>query len=416
MFRKFPIDELRPGMFIADASELMPNTPFFYTKEGLLQSLEEAESIAGQGYREALVDLSRSDKEWAVLYGETAEAELASVVHQLILSPDAPGPLEPRADLAVELPRAAALYTSALRTARHVMHHFRGTKEVDIKAGSIVVENIIDSVLHNSGALQVVSKLRSHDDYTFTHCVNVSMFAIMLARNLGRSDTELFEAGLAGFFHDLGKMQLPADLLNAPRALTAEEFAVIRRHPQIGWESISKISAIPESVLSATLEHHEHIDGSGYPGAKKGNEISESGRIIAIADVYDALSSRRAYKEPMLPHHALGLMYGMRDKQLHPELTEYFIRCIGIYPPGSVVRLASGEIGVVMQISYAAPLYPTVLVVRDPQGGFVPASPVDLAKKQDLAIIACLKAGEFGVNPALVLREYSRLQTKILHH
>jgi HD-GYP domain-containing protein (c-di-GMP phosphodiesterase class II) len=209
---------------------------------------------------------------------------------------------------------------------------------------------------------------------------------------------------MGGFFHDLGKARMPAKILTASRRLTPEEFSTMQRHPGVGYEYLTKVSGISETVRLAALEHHERIDGTGYPGAKRGEQISLYGKIVSIVDVYDALSSRRSYKDAMLPHRVLGLLYGMRGRDLDEELTEQFIRCMGIYPAGSIVKLSTGEVAVVTQISHASPLHPKVLIVRDTHTAPVKPHELDLAAAQDISIAACLEQGAFGIHPERVLK------------
>ena len=407
MFKKFTVQDLRPGMYIADSSGSALDSPSMYSAEGLIKTAEEIKYIIKQGFTEAVVNLDRSYAEWAALYGGPAAQVLTAVIEK----PPPPSPshlqsslLEPRVDLQEELPKAAALYNEALKTTQQIMHSFKNNGELDVKAGSIVVKGIVDSVLRNRNALLAISKLRSQDDYTFSHCVNVSMLTAMFIRHLGYDDDAVFEAGMGGFFHDLGKAQMPTRILTASRRLTPEEFSTMRRHSEIGYDYLTQVPDISEAARLAALEHHERVDGTGYPDAKRGEHISMLGKIVSIVDVYDALSSHRAYKDAMLPHRVLGLLYGMRTHDLDEILTEQFIRCMGIYPAGSIVKLSTGELAIVTQISRTFPLYPKVLIVRDAHA--VPIEPcgLDLAVAKDVSIAACLEHGAFGIYPERVLK------------
>ena len=408
MFRKFAVHDLHPGMYIIDTSGSALDSPCMYSLEGLLKSTEEVAGIAAQGFTEAVVDLGRSYKEWAVLYGDSAEQMLVSMLERKApsSSPSLPesSPLVPQVELKEELPKAAALYNEALKTTQRIMQDFKNNGELDVRAGSVVVKEIVDSLLRNVNALQAVSKLRSQDDYTFSHCVNVSMLTAMFVRHLGYNDDVMFEAGMGGFFHDLGKARMPVKILTASRRLTPEEFAIMRHHAKLGHDYLTEVPEISENIRLAALEHHERIDGTGYPDAKRGEHISMLGKIVSIVDVYDALSSRRVYKDAMLPHRVLGLLYGMRAHDLDEELTEHFIRCMGIYPAGSIVKLSTGEIAIVRQINHSSPLYPHVLIVRDAYAAPIKPYGFDLTVAGDISIAACLKHGAFGIYPERILK------------
>jgi HD-GYP domain-containing protein (c-di-GMP phosphodiesterase class II) len=411
MLRKFAVHELRPGMFVVDSSKSSLTSPFLYSGEGLLESAEEIGEIAGKGYREALVDLERSYKEWAVLYGDATEETLADAGSRQTPTHARADALEPKVELREELPKAVEVYTEAVTETRRLLRSFLNNGELDVKTGISVVENVIESVLRNVNALQAVSKLRSQDDYTFSHCVNVSMLTVMFIRHLDNGEGSLLEAGLAGFFHDLGKIRMPETILNAPRQLTRHEFSIMQRHPQIGHDYLKEIPEFSENIRLAALEHHERANGEGYPQAKNGASISRLGKITAIIDVYDALSSRRVYKKPILPHRVLGIMYGMRDKDLDSELTEHFIRCMGIYPAGSVVRLSSGETGIVTRVNYSSPLRPEVLLVRDEQDrDIIPCRSVDLTGHPELSVKDCPDPDSAGVRPVHILSEYAGMK------
>jgi HD-GYP domain-containing protein (c-di-GMP phosphodiesterase class II) len=266
----------------------------------------------------------------------------------------------------------------------------------------------VDSVSRNASALLALSKLRTKDDYTFSHCLNVATAAVIFAKHLGYSGIELHTIGLAGFFHDLGKMEIPLEILNSPRRLTAEEFAVMREHPTIGYKHLNKIPDLSDLVIRGALEHHERINGKGYPDGKKGEEISLAGKILAVVDVYDALSSRRVYKDPMAPHSALGLLYGMRGEDFVPELVERFIQCVGIYPPGSLVQLSSEHLAVVSQVDPEEPLRPQLILVREAGGRNIPPTLIELKLQRSLQITQCLDPRKYDLDPLSVLEQHAK--------
>jgi HD-GYP domain-containing protein (c-di-GMP phosphodiesterase class II) len=210
-----------------------------------------------------------------------------------------------------------------------------------------LVCEVMSSVSRNPHALIALTRLRSRDEYTFIHSLSVSALLTRFGRSLGMSELDVFELGLAGLLHDVGKMIVPDQVLNKPGSLTDEEFALIRTHPEQGYILLSQTPDTPHVVLDVCRHHHERIDGTGYPFRLKGDAISRAARIAAICDVYDALTSQRAYKSAWSPEEAICRMYewsGHFDR----DLLVQFMRAMGVYPPGLLVRLRSNRLAVTL--------------------------------------------------------------------
>ncbi|MBL3580891.1 MAG: HD-GYP domain-containing protein, partial [Desulfovibrio alaskensis] len=286
-----------------------------------------------------------------------------------------------------------------------VMEGAREGRPVDLKAAEPLVEDIIQSVSRNAGALIGFAKLRAYDLYTYTHSLNVSLLAVAFGKYLGLDTVALRQIGLAGLFHDLGKALIPDFILNCPGRLTPEEFSVMKRHPVLGRDVLPGGGRIPDMVLEGMLQHHEKFNGTGYPAGLKGDAISEAGRIIAVVDVYDALTSKRPYKNAMLPNKALSILYSMAGEEFYPGYVEHFIKCIGIYPVGQIVRLNTGQVGVVSATDPAVPLRPEVIVVRDPLGRPAPPRLIRLADVISVSVTETLEAAHAGIDAARVLQD-----------
>ena len=404
MLRKFPVDSLQPGMYITSVVQADLDCPVLFSADIMLACVEDIDKIRSNGYTEALVDLDRSDEQWRLLHGGSDEA----ILRKVLADPPQQTGLLPQVALREELPQAKQLYARTVHTAQRVMEEFRNSGQVDIEAGSSAVENIATSVSRNANALLAISKLRTKDDYTFSHCINVATAAVIFAKHLGYDAASLHTIGLAGFFHDLGKLGIPLEILNSPRRLTPEEFSIMREHPTIGYEHLQKIPDLSDLVIRGALEHHERVNGTGYPDGKKGDEIGPAGKILAIVDVYDALSSRRVYKDPMAPHTALGLLYSLRGTDFVPELVDRFIQCVGIYPPGSLVQLSDEHLAVVSQVDPGEPLRPQILLVREPGGHNIPPKLIDLKAQRDLQVQKCLDPGKYKLDPLTILEQHAK--------
>lgn len=267
--------------------------------------------------------------------------------------------------LSDELPIAKRLYGEALVHVRGFVDDVRKGKDIDYREAEPLVDNFIESVFRNETASATLFKLRWFDEYTYTHSINVSILAIILGKHLDMDKPTLHKLGIAGLYHDAGKARIPEAILNKPGKLTEQEFQVMKSHPLEGYKLMQGQPGLDPEILRAVVEHHERFDGTGYPRGLRHDDIGRFSRIISVVDVYDALTSRRVYKDPIPPAKALGMMYQWRDRDFTPQAIENFIRCMGVYPVGSLVRLSSGEYGIVASANSLRPTKPEVKVVLD---------------------------------------------------
>lgn len=398
MLKKISTKKLVPGMFIADSGINWLDNPYLYSTEGLATE-ELVESILGEGYQEVFIDTERSAKE---SLGDSVllEAEFGEVLKD---SDEPVESLPAESSLAVEMPAAKAAYSSAIELSRVYMDGIRRGDNVDLHKAKGLVDSLMGSLARNPDALIGLCKLRDTDDYTYAHSVNVAVLAMLFAKFMQYPYSVQHAVGMSGIFHDLGKALVPIELINAPRQLTDEEFAILRKHPRLGYEQVKKTPGFTQDILLGIYDHHERFNGSGYPRGISGDTISLTGRILAMVDVYDALSSRRPYKEAMLPHKVLGIMYQMRDEDFYPGFMEHFIRMLGIYPVGSVVQLETGETGVVTSASQGKPTKPKVLVVQNSYKGPVKPFEIDTGRPGFPQVTRCLTDDETSIDPGKVL-------------
>ena len=245
-----------------------------------------------------------------------------------------------------EMQRAAKILHSSKRVVKQMFADVQRGRKVDAAAILPIVGEVASSVGRNPHALITVAQLKTIDEYTFLHSVAVGALMINFATQLGFAQKEVLEAGLAGMLHDIGKIAMPLDILNKPGRLTPQEYEVMRAHPERGHELLTRGFTVPEAVLDVCLHHHERIDGSGYPHGLAGDQISRLARMTALCDVYDALTSRRPYKPAEGAADTLSTMYQW-EGHFDVELLAAFIRSLGIYPVGTLVRLASDRLALV---------------------------------------------------------------------
>lgn len=387
MISKLTIADLLPGMYVVNTGLSWLEHPFLYSQEGVVPSEQALQAIRDAGYLEAFVDTERG----AVVPANTGPPPNASAGAAL------PGPAH-ATPIDEELPVAEVVHHDCLCIARDVLRAIQGGGEIDVAACADMVGSVVGSVIRNPDALLTLCKLRRHDPYTFTHGVNVSVLAAAFGAYLRLPEPRLKELGLAGMFHDLGKTGIPDAILNKPGALSPEEFKSIKAHPTLGRRLLEGLG-LAEAILRGIGEHHERVDGEGYPARLAGSDIHPFGRLLSLADVYDALTSRRSYKDAMLATRALAVIHGMRGRNFPTALAERFIKFLGPYPVGSFVRLTNGEYGFVRDSNPIRPLRPSVLVVFDAGMVALPSPRSrNLADDEDLRVAEALDAASHGLD------------------
>ncbi|MEI7026155.1 HD-GYP domain-containing protein [Paenibacillus sp. y28] len=249
-----------------------------------------------------------------------------------------------------------------------------------------VLNMVIDDLSRHETAMAMLMNLSICDHYLYQHSLNVCVYSTMLGMCAGYSQDELFTLGLGALLHDIGKTQISMDLLNKPGSLTASEFDAMKRHAEIGYRLLKDEPNIPLLSAHCAFQHHERLDGSGYPRGIGGSEIHDFARWIGLVDSYDAMTTHRVYRGAMLPHQALEVLYTGSGTLYDKDKIELFRDRVAIYPLGLSVQLNTGETGVVVDINANYPARPIVRILQDADGQETAPYEVDLSKQHTLLI------------------------------
>jgi len=270
---------------------------------------------------------------------------------------------------------------------KSVMEEYKVTQRFDADRVKSVVNRIIDELLYTRDIMVNLTDIKSSDDYTFSHSVNVCILSLITGIKLGLNQLRLKDLGIGALMHDIGKTLIPKEILNKASKLTNEEFEQIKKHTILGHEILKTNRDISITSAHVAIAHHERYDGSGYPLGTKGDNIHQFARIVAIADVYDALSSDRVYRKKMKPHEVLEYMLTAGEVLFDRNILEHFVRSIAIYSIGTSVVLNTGERGIVVDVNRTFPTRPIVRVVIDAGGKRLASfNEIDLTKRLNVFI------------------------------
>jgi len=277
-----------------------------------------------------------------------------------------------------------SLCANANRLMQDMMRDIRLGNQVEFGKCSPIVDNILEAMFSFPSAMLPLAQVKNRDEYTFQHSVSVAALAVAFGRVLNMPRDEVRELAMGGLLHDVGKAQVPGRILNKPGKLDDAEFATMKNHVVSTAGLIKDAKGISQIAFNAAAQHHERYDGTGYPNGLKGDEISVHGQMLAIVDVYDAITSLRVYHKGIPPTEALKRLFEGGGTHFNPRLVEAFIKGIGIYPAGSLVRLESDKLGIVREVIPERLLQPIVQLIYDCKKSIhIAPETVDLAASND---------------------------------
>ena len=384
--KKISINELRPGMVVVKLDNENVFCPFFGKK---LTDFRSVTFLKEAGIKHVFIeDEIDTSVEEAAAY---SPANLSN----------------PR-----DIKRARLLHGEGMSIAKNMFQNIKNGEKIDYNTASKFVCSVVEESMITSDILVTMNNLGKLSEYDYYHAVNVCILSITIGKKLGLSKLELKELGNAAFFHDIGKSKIDEKILHKPGKLTDEEFAKVKQHPQLSCDILKESTSVPVQILKAIAQHHERSDGTGYPKGLKERDISEYAKIISIADVYDAATSDKSYRECQTPVQALKFIFSWSGRQFNEALVKFFISLMGVYPVGTTVNLDSGEYAVVIEVNKSKSMMPKVLVVTDSKGELIEPYVCNLADinlmnhKPLKRIIAAVNPTMLGINPDMMIDSY----------
>ncbi|WP_019896937.1 HD-GYP domain-containing protein [Methylotenera mobilis] len=380
MLKVVSTKQVRLGMFIHELKGSWIDHPF-WKKAFKLEDSTDLKKLHASAIKEVVIDTSKGlDVLQEVALDKPNEQQLP--ISKPIEEPQAIHQTAQvkRVTAAEERVRAKQVISASRKAVTSMFNDARMGKAIKAEAAMQFVDDIADSVSRNEGALISLVRLKTKDDYTYMHSVAVCALMVALGKELGMSESDVKQAGLAGLLHDIGKAAVPIDVLNKPGALTDDEFSMVKLHPERGHELLIQANITDPVTLDVCLHHHEKVNGTGYPHRLQGDAISLFARMGAVCDVYDAITSNRPYKEGWEPGVSLQRMAQWAG-HFDDVVFKAFVKSVGIYPIGSMVKLKSGRLAVVIDQSPKSLLTPIVKVFFSTKSKTrLPVEVLDLSK------------------------------------
>lgn len=411
--RMIDVNELRPGMFITRLDRPWLQTPFPLQgfRPETWSQVHEVRALCEYVYVEAPEEAANNgDANARAPAGGAATAEKKSAspaigkIRDFMAHASQESPAL-QTGLRQEVSQALPLIRETRKLTLQLFKNARMGQSVDTRQARESVSALTDSVIRNPFALLWLAQLKTRDEYTFYHSLSVCAIALAVGRQMGLPRSVLEELGLGAFLHDIGKMRIPAHILQKETPLSADERSLLRRHPRYGAEIVDAAPNFPGVSRDIIYSHHERIDGSGYMEGVTGDQIAPLTHLVSICDTYDAVTSERPYKTAISSVQAMSLLNAERGKRFDNEMVQRFIQAVGVYPVGTLVELSTGEAGMVTRVNPRARLRPQVLVLTSPEGQRLKRpKTLDLSKISEdasggsLTVARAAKNGAYGID------------------
>lgn len=403
MFVEQKISEIVVGSYIVKILEQTGD--YHLSGPGWVKSEAVIEALKKKGIKRLLVDPSKQRQQQPVLAFPPIPPSIMTPISSGSQQPDISVTAEQDSVLE-EMAEAKALFSASKKLQKKVFEDVKNGALIDLAPVRELTDESIDVIFKNSDALACVINLRNKDEYLLEHSIAVSMLMAFFARHLGIDKKIIKELAIGAFLHDVGKIRTPDHILHKPGKLTDAEFEIMKEHVKHSIDIIKETPGISHLSLKVAALHHERLNGIGYPYGLTGDKISTYGRMIAICDVFDALTANRCYKQGYSQLKSLSILRSLAEEgQLDPLLVDSFIRCMGVYPVGSLVRLSSDRLAIVEHKNKTDPIRPKVNAFYCLKNkNFAATSRIDLAGQDEEKILQCVRANDFDLDMEQIMK------------
>lgn len=389
MLKTIPIQQLLPGMFVQNVTKQSGNIKI--KSQGWVKTQTVIQKLIKAGILEVEIDPDKT-----IVAEQPIPAKDINIAN---ISQEKHEPWHTTHSVEQEMDKAHKLYNEAKELQSKAFTDIKSGNTIDIAPFQELANGFIDSVFRNQDALACITRMREKDAYLLEHSINVSILMSIFAKHLDIDKSLIQELATGALLHDIGKIQIPNEILNKPGKLSDDEYKLIQDHARFSKEILEK-SGLSGIAVDIAGFHHERLDGSGYPFGKHANEISQYVRMASIVDVYDALTAERVYKAGMEPIKAFKILKDGCPDSFDGELLTKFIQCIGIHPVGTLVKLSSQKVGLVTKSNPASPLKPLVKIFYNAKHAhYTDVKDVDLAHSRNRDTLeAAVKPTDFNID------------------
>jgi putative nucleotidyltransferase with HDIG domain len=395
MLKKIAVDKLKPGMYVAKIAA-QGISLHEHEREGRIKDLQTIKALSQRGVKELYIDTEQGDDSPDAMPMEQSEKLLDRQIQEIA---DVDQSEDKNVEFEQEFEKASKIHTQALNMVGHALEAAKTGEMIELEGFESLAGNFMDSVKRNQNALACLSRIRDKDSYLMEHSVNVAVLMSILGKHLNLDRTYLHQCVTGALLHDIGKILIPDTILHKPGKLTPDEFNIMKRHSLYSRKILEKNHGFPQAAINVAGQHHERLDGRGYPEGLTGEQVSKEARMASVVDIYDAITADRVYHKGMPPSIALKRMLEWCGPHLDTQYVHAFIKAIGVYPVGSLVQLESGLAGIVVEENPGS-IKPIVKVIYSlKQNNYVKVIRKDLSKSNcNDKIIKTINPDDYGIN------------------